>query len=201
MQVSVHARLQDLQGTNLRQVGRVGIEAERAGDEGIELGVRRFLRRRDQVDALYRAEFRPDEDRHPLCLVAFLVVTLSADIGTSPRSQRAEVDLVFLVGLLDAGRPEVFQNQLREVLLGCEAQARLRQVDRIALLIDRQRAVRRQALDRERPGHADFLLILVGLIVEIFAVSLRGDGGIDLLLAADASLPPFGMELLSFSRP
>ena len=199
MQVGVHAGLQDLERADLRQVGRMGIEAKGTGDEGVELRVRRFLRRRDQVHALHRAEFRPDEDRHPLRLVAFLVVALGAEIGAGPGDEGVEVDLIFLVGLLDAGRPEVFQDQFREVLLRRVAQARFRQIDRIALLVDRQRTVRRQTLYRERTGHADLLLILVGLIIEVLGLRLRGDGGIDLLLAPDASLPPFGMKLLSLS--
>ena len=44
-----------------------------------------------------------------------------------------------------------------------------------------QHAVRRQALDGERPGHPDALLVLVGLVVERLGLGVAGDGGVDLL--------------------
>ena len=53
-----------------------------------------------------------------------------------------------------------------------------------------------KALDGERAGDADLLLILVGLVVEVFELGLGGDGGVDLLLAGDALLPPVGVQLL-----
>ena len=44
--------------------------------------------------------------------------------------------------------------------------------------------MRRQALDRERPGHADALVVFVGLVVERFGLGMAGDGGVDLLRAS-----------------
>ena len=46
--------------------------------------------------------------------------------------------------------------------------------------------MRREALDRERPGDADLPLVFVGFVVEVFELGLGGDGGVDLLLAGDA---------------
>jgi hypothetical protein len=63
-------------------------------------------------------------------------------------------------------------------------------VDQLVVLIDTQHAVGREALDRERPGHADLLLVLVRLVVEVLELGLGGDGGVDLLLAGDPLLPP-----------
>jgi len=56
--------------------------------------------------------------------------------------------------------------------------------------------VGREALDGERPGHADRLFILVGFVVEVLELGLGGDGGVDLLLAGDTLLPPLGVKLL-----
>ena len=64
------------------------------------------------------------------------------------------------------------------------------------LLARRQHAMRRQALDRERPGDADAGIVDVGLVVEIFDIGARGDAGVDLLLAGDARFPPFGVRLV-----
>ena len=40
--------------------------------------------------------------------------------------------------------------------------------------------MRRQALDRERPGDADALLVLVRLVVERLGLGVAGDRGVDL---------------------
>ena len=61
--------------------------------------------------------------------------------------------------------------------------------------------MRREALDGERPGYADLLFVIVGLVVEVFKLGLGGDGGVDLLLAGDAVLPPLGVQLLRCRRP
>ena len=53
--------------------------------------------------------------------------------------------------------------------------------------------MRREAFDGERPGYANLLLILVGLIVEVFKFGLGSDRGVDFLLASDACLPPIGV--------
>ena len=45
----------------------------------------------------------------------------------------------------------------------------------------REHAMRREALDRERAGDADALVVLVGLVEEHLGVGVAGDGGVDLL--------------------
>ena len=74
-------------------------------------------------------------------------------------------------------------------------------IDQFVVLVHCQHAVRGEALDRERPGDADLSLVLVGLVVEVFEVGLGGDGGVDFLLAGDALLPPFGVQLLCLLGP
>ena len=61
--------------------------------------------------------------------------------------------------------------------------------------------MRREALDRERPGDADLTFILVGFVVKVFEIGLGRDGGVDFLLAGDALLPPFGVQLLCLLGP
>ena len=58
-----------------------------------------------------------------------------------------------------------------------------------------------EALHGEGTGDADLLLVLVGLVVEVFELGLGGDGGVDLLLPGDAGLPPVGVQLLCRVRP
>ena len=50
--------------------------------------------------------------------------------------------------------------------------------------------MRRQAFHRKRAGDADFLVVFVGLVVEVFVVGFSGDGGVDFLLPGDALFPP-----------
>ena len=59
----------------------------------------------------------------------------------------------------------------------------------------------RETFDGERPGDANLLLVLVGLVVEEFELGLGSDGGVDFLLPGDARLPPVGMQLLRRVRP
>src|SRR6185312_9202723 len=42
---------------------------------------------------------------------------------------------------------------------------------------------------------ADFLLVLVGLVIEVFGIGLGCDGGVNLALAGDAFAPPVGVQL------
>ena len=59
----------------------------------------------------------------------------------------------------------------------------------------------RQAFHGEGAGDADLLLVLVGLVVEVFEFGLGGDGGVDFLLACNARLPPVGVEFSGGIRP
>jgi hypothetical protein len=105
------------------------------------------------------------------------------------------------VGLLHAGGLEVFEDELGEV--GCVVVTawRLAGVDQLVVGTDGEDAVGREAFDGERPGDADGLLVLIGLVVEVLEVGLGGDGGVDFLLAGDALFPPFGVEALGFVGP
>ena len=107
-------------------------------------------------------------------------------------SEGNEGDAVLLVRLLDAGGFEVLQNHLGEGLLGSvfgDVVAEL--VDQFIVLIHAEHAVGAEALHGEGTGHADALLVFVGLVVEEFGIGLGGDGLVDLLLAGDAGGPPF----------
>ena len=95
--------------------------------------------------------------------------------------------------LLDARRVQVLQDHGREVLLPVVAGLGLGEVvDEFVILVDAERAVRGQALDRERAGDADDAPILVGLVVQVLEVRLGGDGGVDLLSAARCAPPTSG---------
>ncbi len=73
---------------------------------------------------------------------------------------RGERDLVFLVRLLHAGGLEVFQDHLRRSPCSSPSFGFRLAVDQLVVLIDAEHAVRREALDGERPGDADLLACL-----------------------------------------
>ena len=80
------------------------------------------------------------------------------------------------MGLLDAGRVQVFQDDGCKVLLSVVAGLGLGQmVDEFVILVDAEGAVRRQALHCERAGDADDAPILVRLVVQVLEVRLGGD--------------------------
>ena len=135
-------------------------------------------------------------------VVAFQVAAFGADQIAGPGGERGEGDPVLLVRLLHAGGLEVLQDHLGEGLLGSVFGAVfLEAVDQFVVLIHAQHAVRAEALDGEGTGHADLLLVVVGLVVEVFKLGLGGDGRVDLLLPGDAGLPPVGVQLLRRVRP
>ena len=134
-------------------------------------------------------------------------VPLRADKVAGPGRQALEDDAVALGLLLDALGLEVVDDDRREILarevrVGGRASALggLDLVDQF-LLARRQHAMGRQALDRERAGDADRGHCRLGLVVEIFDFGAGGDRGVDLLLAGDAGLPPFGVKRLPRLRP
>ena len=59
----------------------------------------------------------------------------------------------------------------------------------------------REALDRERPRHTDLLFVFVGLVVQVLALGLGSDRGVDLPLPRDPRGPPVGMEFIGLGRP
>ena len=99
--------------------------------------------------------------------------------------------------LLDARRAQVIENHLGEVADFGFGLA----VDQFVILVDAQHAMRRQAFYCERSGDAHFGLIFVGLVVEILGIGFGGDGGVDLLLARDALLPPLAVQGFGFGGP
>ena len=135
-------------------------------------------------------------------VVAFHVAAFGADQIAGPGRKRGEGDPVLLVRLLHAGGLQVLQDHLGEGLLRSVFGAVfLEAVDQFVVLIHAQHAVGAEAFDGERTGHADLLLVVVGLVVEVFELGLGGDGGVDLLLSGDAGLPPVGVQLLRCVRP
>ena len=91
----------------------------------------------------------------------------------------------------------MFKDDAREVLRLPVAEPRLRHVvDKLVVLVNVEDAVRRDALHRKGTGDADLPPVLVGLVVEVLEVGLGCDGGVDLLLAGDAGLPPLGVNVV-----
>ncbi len=142
------------------------------------------------------------KDGGALLRLAFQIAPFGADQLSGPGGEGGEGDPVLLVRLLHAGGLEVLQDHLGEGLLGAVfGTAFPHGVDQSVVLIHAEHAVRTEALHGEGAGHADFLLVVVGLVVEIFKLSLGGDGGVDLLLPGNAGLPPVGVQLPGRSRP
>ena len=123
-------------------------------------------------------------------------------MNIAARRSASPSDAVLPVRLLHAGRAEVFQDHLREGLLRAVFAALLPcGIDQFVVFIHAEHAVGREAFHREGAGHADLPLVVVGAVVEVFKLGLRGDGLVDLLLPGDAGLPPVGVQLLRHVRP
>jgi hypothetical protein len=56
-------------------------------------------------------------------------------------------------------------------------------------------------LSTVRTGYPQLGFVFVVLVVEEFGIGLGGDGGINLLLAGDAAIPPVGMQSFGLIRP
>ena len=147
----------------------------------------------NEIGARDGAEFRADEDGGALfaaVLLAFHAVAFGANQVAGPGFERGEADAVFLVGLLDAGGLEVFEDHLDEVaFLAVFALVVFQRVDQFIVFVHIQHPVRGEAFHREGAGDADLALVLVGFVVEILLVGAGGDGGVDFLLALDAQFP------------
>src|SRR5438128_10004045 len=61
--------------------------------------------------------------------------------------------------------------------------------------------MRREAFDGEWPSYSDFLIVDVGLVVEVFDLSLGSDGIVNLFLSSDALRPPFRVQVLRSIGP
>ena len=195
VQVGVHAGLEHGDAAQLVELGGVRLVVEGAGDEHIETGIARLAGGGDEVGALHGAELGADEDGGALLGVAFQVTAFAADQFAGPGGERGEGDLVLLVRLLHAGGLEVLQDHLRERLLGSVFSAWvLQRIDQLVVFVHTEHTVRTEALHGEWTGDADFLVVRVRLVVEIFKLGLGGDGGVDLLLPGNACLPPVGVQ-------
>ena len=191
MQVRVDPRLQHRQRPHPVELGRMGVEVERGGDQQVESRLHRLPRGGGQVGAGDGAIFRADEDRGAargaigqrvaLALGRLPHRALGADEAAGPGFQRRKDQPVDLVALLHAGALEILQHHLGEVgalgggsgltpALGC-----LHLVEQAVVHVHRGDAVGRQALNRERTGDADAALVLIGLVIKIFGVRLGSD--------------------------
>ena len=167
MQVGVHARLEDRDAPELVELGGVRLVVEGAGDEHVEACVGGLAGGLDEVRPRHRAELRPDEDAGALlgtravrAGAAVGVASLGADHLARPRGDRGELDAVFLVRLLHAGGAQMGEDRGAEVLRLPVCARRLGDaVDEFVVLVDAEDAVRREALDRERPGDAHLAVV------------------------------------------
>jgi hypothetical protein len=66
VQFGVHPGLKDWDAPQFVELGGVGVEVERAGDDHIEPGVPGLARGRNQVGAGHGAKLRPNENRSPV---------------------------------------------------------------------------------------------------------------------------------------
>ena len=149
-----------------------------------------------QVTALHGAKLGADEDSGTLLDSPFQITRFGTDRSLAgPGHKRCEGDAVRLVRLLHAGGLEVLQDHLGEGLLGSvSGTAVVQGVDQLVVLIHAEYAVGAEALDGEGTGDADFLVVRVGLVVEVLELGFGGDGFVDFLLAGDAGGPPLGEE-------
>ena len=206
VEVGVHARLEDRHAAEFAELRGVGVVVEGAGDQDVEVGVGRFANRRNEIGAGDGAELRADEDARPSLeagvAVAFDVGSLGADEVAGPGSDAREGDTVLLVRLLHAGGFEVVEDHPGEVLLLPVPEIGFGDVvDKLVVLVDAEQAVRRKAFHGEGAGDADLLVVLTGLVVEVFVVGLGGGGGVDLLLPGDALLPPAAVQISGAGFP
>ena len=106
------------------------------------------------------------------------------------------------MGLLNTGTPQVVNDDLAEVVAGGIAVARLGDaVDDVAVFVDAQHPVGRDALHGEESGDADLAVVHIGLVVQVLVLGVGGDGGIDLLLASDAQFPPLCVQFRCLGFP
>ena len=176
------------------------VEAERAGDQHVEVGIGGFVCGSDQVGTGDGAELGADKNASAALGTGdcgtFEVAPLGADQLARPRRKRGEGYAVVSVRLLHAGGLEVLQDHGREVLRRVVTGLALGEmIDQFVVLADAERAVRRQALHCERACDADDSSIVVWLVVKKFEVGLRGDGCVDFFVPSDARLPLAAVEL------
>ena len=229
MQIGVDARLQHWDAPQFVDLRGLGVVIKGAGDQHIEARIGRLAGRGEQVRPGHRAELRADKNRRALsCLlrqglgaalrliragltrgiaagglrgVPLAIHPFRADQFARPEGQRNKIDLAVLMGLLHARRLEIFQNDLREVPRAFALLGGWRGVQQFIVRVHHQGAMRRQTLDRKRPGHAHLFRVFVRLVVEVFKLGLGGDGGVDGFLPLDAPRPPLLVQGSGAGRP
>ena len=207
MQVRVHARFEHRDPAQLVELGCVRLVIERTGNQDVETGVGGFARGIHEVRPADCAELRANKDGGSLLGsglgVTFEVATLGADQVAGPRGERSERNAIFLVRLLHAGSAQVFQDHLRKRLrrfaLGVAAHAM--SLDEIAVLVQVEGPVGRNALDGEWACHADLSVVDIRLVVQVLELGFRGNRGVDLFLSGDSGLPPPLVEFLRIVIP
>ncbi len=130
-----------------------------------------MLRSNADGDALFRAVFLGE---FPL--------------GVNPRVahdlKAVEFQALAFHRVLNARLAQVVENRIREAVAGHDRRREtepVRPLGQRLLLLDADRAMRRQAFHRERPAHTHALVVFVGLVVERFGLRVFGDGRVDLL--------------------
>ena len=99
------------------------------------------------------------------------------------RIERIELQPLALDGVLHARLAEVVEDHRGKAVRAdhLHLPAVSAHFGQLLLLLDADRPMRAERFDGERPGHADRLLVLVGLVVERFGLGVPGDGRVDLL--------------------
>ena len=103
------------------------------------------------------------------------------DVGAGVGLDALEDEALALEGVLHAGLAQVVEDDGDEVGGVAGRRGFAGRPVRAAPVAAGQHPMRRKALDRERPGHADARRVLVGLVVEQLGVGVTADGGVDLL--------------------
>jgi hypothetical protein len=168
----------------------VGIEGEAADKQHVEADALDGLLGRvlDEVRA-DRAVLGSDRHRDALRLSVLAgVLPLGVDEPAGVGIEAVKLKPLLLERVLDRGLAQVVDDHVVE-LAGAGGVILCGTLGLGKLLVGAEDAVRREALDGERAGHADALVVLVGLVVEYLGLRVPGDGLVDLLLALAGASP------------
>ena len=148
VQVGIHARLEHGDAAEFVELRGVGVVVEGAGDEHIKAAITGLTGSGNQIGAGNGTELRADEDgcaffRRQMSSFTFQITAFGADQIARPGGEGGKDNLVFLVGLLDPGGLEVFQDHLGEVPLLSIASS---------LILQRHRSIRHQHPPPARGG-------------------------------------------------
>ena len=169
-------------GQSLGLFVHVGTEGEGADDEHREaLALARLLGGLLDPVGVDGAVLGTDGDGGAQGLAGGVgVLADGLDVGAGVGLDALEDEALVLEGVLDAGLAQVVEDDGHEVGGVAGRRGSAGRPLRAAPVAPRQHPMRREALDRERPGHADARRVLVGLVVEQLGVGVAADGGVDL---------------------